>query len=53
MAYGLITSVSVLLSDIADALKEYIGKDDTADRLSRHLKRGLPRRHPERSLDTA
>jgi hypothetical protein len=43
MTYGLIASGSVLLSDIADVLKEDIGKGDTIDRLSRHLKKGLPR----------
>jgi len=42
MIYGMIASESVLLSDISDVLKEDIEKGNTVERLSRHLKRGLP-----------
>jgi hypothetical protein len=43
MVYGMIASGSVLLSDISDVLKEGISKSNTVDRLSKHLKKGLPR----------
>jgi len=42
MTYGFIASGSVLLSSIADALKEDTKKINTVDRLSRHLKQPLP-----------
>ena len=42
MVYGMLASESVLLSAIADALKEDIDKGNTVDRLSKHLKGGLP-----------
>jgi hypothetical protein len=43
MTYGLIASSSVLLSDISDALKEDAQKDNTIERLSKHLAKGLPK----------
>jgi hypothetical protein len=43
MVYGLTVSGSVILSNIADALKEDISKDNTVERLSRHLAEGLPK----------
>jgi len=43
MVYGMIASESVLLSDIADVLKEDILKDNTIERLSNHLSNGLPK----------
>ena len=39
--YGMIASESVILSNIADALKEPIGKINTVDRLSRQLSSGI------------
>jgi hypothetical protein len=42
MEYGLIASSSVLLSNISDALKEDIHKDNTIERLSLNLRKGLP-----------
>ena len=42
MVYGIIASSSVILSDISDVLKEDIDKGNTVERLSRHLKEGLP-----------
>ena len=41
MIYGLLSSESCLLSDIADHLKETIRKKNTIDRLSRHLADGV------------
>ena len=41
MIYGIITSCSILLSDIADSLKEPVKKKNTIDRLSRHLSKGI------------
>ena len=41
MIYGLLSSESCLLSDIADRLKEKIRKKNTIDRLSRHLADGV------------
>ena len=43
IVYGMIASESVLLSDIADVLKEDIHKDNTIERLSKHLAKGLPK----------
>jgi hypothetical protein len=43
MIYGMSASGSVLLSDISDALKERVEKINTVDRLSRHLRLGLPK----------
>ena len=43
MVYGMFASGSVLLSDISDVLKEDINKGNTVDRLSKHLKKGLPK----------
>ena len=43
MIYGTMASGSVLLSDIADVLKEDIHKDNTIERLSKHLAKGLPK----------
>ncbi|MDR0853027.1 MAG: transposase [Clostridiales Family XIII bacterium] len=43
MEYGLIASGSVLLSSIADALKEDIHKDNTIERLSENLKKVMPK----------
>lgn len=43
MIYGLIASGSVLLSDISDVLKESASKDNTIERLSKHLAKGLPK----------
>jgi hypothetical protein len=43
MIYGMIASGSVLLSDISDVLKEDIEKGNTVERLSKHLKKGLPK----------
>jgi hypothetical protein len=43
MIYGTIVSGSVLLSDIAGALKENVRKKNTIDRLSRHLAEPLPK----------
>jgi IS4 transposase len=42
MVYGIIASGSIILSDISDALMEDIEKGNTVERLSRHLKEGLP-----------
>jgi hypothetical protein len=42
MVYGIIASSSVILSDISDVLMEDIDKGNTVERLSRHLKAGLP-----------
>jgi hypothetical protein len=42
MEYGIIASGSVLLSNIADVLKEDIHKDNTIERLSLNLRKGLP-----------
>ena len=42
MLYGIIASESILLSDIADVLKEDIKKINTIDRLSLNLSKGLP-----------
>jgi hypothetical protein len=41
MIYGMITSRSVILSDVADALKELVKKKNTLDRLSRQLSCGI------------
>jgi len=41
MIYGIIASCSILLSDIADSLKEPINKKNTIDRLSQHLSKGV------------
>ena len=41
MIYGLLSSGSCLLSDIADRLQEPIRKKNTIDRLSRHLADGI------------
>ncbi len=43
MIYGMTASGSVRLTDISDALKENIRKDNTVERLSRHLAGGLPK----------
>jgi hypothetical protein len=43
MIYGMIASNSVILSNIADPFKENIGKDNTVECLSGHLKGDLPR----------
>jgi hypothetical protein len=43
MMYGMIASGSIVLSDIADSLKEGIHKDNTIERLSLHLKAEMPR----------
>lgn len=43
MVYGMCASGSVLLSGIADTLKESAAKINTVDRLSRHLQKGLPK----------
>ena len=48
MIYGMIASESVILSNIADALKEPIGKINTVDRLSRQLSSGIiPKAHKD------
>jgi hypothetical protein len=44
MIYGMTASGSVILSDIADALKEPIKKKNTVDRLSRQLSKGIIRK---------
>jgi len=43
MVYGMLASGSVVLSDISDVLKEDISKDNTVERLSKHLAGGLPK----------
>ena len=43
MIYGMLAAQSVILSDIAGALKEGIDKGNTIERLSKHLGRGLPK----------
>ena len=42
MIYGILASGSIILSDISDVLMEDIEKGNTVERLSRHLKKGLP-----------
>jgi len=42
MIYGIVASSSIILSDISDVLMEDIEKGNTVERLSRHLKEGLP-----------
>lgn len=44
MNYGILASGSCLLTDIADQLHEPSKKINIADRLSRHLSKGLPPR---------
>ncbi len=41
MIYGVLASASVLLTDIADKLKEDTKKINTVERLSRHLNKGI------------
>ena len=43
MIYGIIASGSIILSDISDVLMEDIEKGNTVERLSKHLKKGLPK----------
>jgi hypothetical protein len=52
MLYGLSASGSVILSDVADALKEDAHKGNTVERLSRHLAAGLPKGVLSNYIDT-